>query len=222
MGEKLLTRKWLLLSALVVAVAGIGLSQTFSPGYVELYMNSTVVGQGESLSYSGRVVHQLLPQADRLVGLQVQSQGSVIQVDQVRTDKHGRFSGAIGTEGLVAGNYTVSASIAGGDQHTQHFRIIQSPIDLSFTVDKEQYAPNATVTVNGSVTRGNQAVDTQVAVQVNDPQQALVFIDQIVTDAQGRFTTAFSLPADAPAGHYRVFVSAEGISQLEMLRVTSS
>jgi 5-hydroxyisourate hydrolase-like protein (transthyretin family) len=84
---------------------------------------------------------------------------------------------------------------------------------LSLSVDTNQhfYQPNSSVIVRGHVTdiSGIAAANAKVSVQVDDPKGVeVLLVNNLMTDTDGVFKTAFKLGVNATFGTYTVFVSS--------------
>ena len=75
--------------------------------------------------------------------------------------------------------------------------------ELTATTDEASYAPGDTVKITGST-----AASAMVALQVDDPNNDVVFVGQTTSDGQGNFQDSFTLSGTAKTGTYTVYASA--------------
>lgn len=88
---------------------------------------------------------------------------------------------------------------------------VSGRLSLSLSTEQEHYEPNATVNLHGHVTddTGSAVSDASVSVQVDGPSGAeIIFVSSLKTDTAGDFQVSFKLAANATAGTYTAFASA--------------
>lgn len=74
----------------------------------------------------------------------------------------------------------------------------------SITTNKQNYNPGETVQISGN----DFSSDVDASIQINDPIDALKFVDQNLTDLNGDFSSSYIIPSKATSGIYTIYASS--------------
>ncbi|MBD3155067.1 MAG: hypothetical protein GF368_00240 [Candidatus Aenigmarchaeota archaeon] len=88
----------------------------------------------------------------------------------------------------------------------------------SVSTDKSSYTPGETVQITGSDFPSN----TDVIIQVNDPNGLVKFVDQLTTDSSGTFASSYIIPEDINSGDFTIYVSSDGTQEQDTFSVGSN
>ena len=145
-------------------------------------------------------------------------QNEVIWIDQVTAV--GSFTSTFRLPKTVKeGVYTVYASV-GSVQATATFTVVYQP--LTVTTDKSIYAPNDLVNISGvlkNATTWEPVANVTVNIAIKDPNGKLVWIDQAITDTNGKFFSSVRLDPKAIPGEYTVYVTYGNIQATKTFMV---
>ena len=79
---------------------------------------------------------------------------------------------------------------------------------ISVSADKPEYVPGDVVIIQGVLTGGGSAMTgADLAIEVEGPKSRIVWVDQVRTGQEGKYSSSFRLSKDAPVGQYNVYVS---------------
>jgi len=86
----------------------------------------------------------------------------------------------------------------------------QSPMSVTASTTKPQYAPSETVTISGKVldNQSKPVLGAGVSIQANDPQGNTIHVQLIYSDQAGAYSDSFTLPPNSAQGQYEIFVTA--------------
>jgi len=175
---------------------------------IELYFTRSLYSQEDEIEFTGRLLRDNRPLAGKLVTVQISSPAEAVYVDQLQTNSGGYFHEvlAISPEWEL-GNYTLWVNYRGNIE-TETFQLAAGTRRINLSLDKAVYRPGDIVRINGSVTDEYLLVGEPVTIQVETPRSGMLFIDQLVTDEAGKFTTQFKLPSEAEEGLYPVYTAS--------------
>lgn len=197
----------------IFILSAIVISQNLTRDFVELYLDKNTYVSGENLNFYGKVVRNFFPVKNKPLGIEVISNKGVYYVDQIITDKNGEFNGSIKLN-LPEGNYTFYASIEGSSSR-RNFTIVRNPFKIEVNLNKMNFSKGGVVEVNGRILNNSNGVNGEIiAIQVTNPMNGLIYIDQSNSDENGYFNFTFKLPENAVKGRYLLFLSTERIARM--------
>ena len=84
---------------------------------------------------------------------------------------------------------------------------------ISVATDKDSYFRGGSVAISGSlVSNGNPVPNQSVALAIQPPTGDAYSLPGVTTDAEGNFTSSWTVPAEAAAGSYVLTATALGVS----------
>ena len=179
---------------------------------VTVQTDATSYTLGELVTVTGMVRSNGNPVAGEPVGIMVLGPNEeVIWVDQVTTDESGQYLSSFRLPHTApTGTYNVSVSSANVFNSTT-FQVTAGTYSITVDTDRDAYVAGEMVTVNGYVYIDSVGVPgVSVGIMVLDPQNRTVWVDQVSTDAQGRYESSFRLQDGAATGTYNVTVASLG------------
>ena len=85
--------------------------------------------------------------------------------------------------------------------------------DISVATDKSSYFREESVQISGTLTsNGNPLIGQTVGLAIEPPTGDAYSLPSVVTDADGKFTASWQVPADAVGGSYTLTVASVGVS----------
>jgi hypothetical protein len=78
-------------------------------------------------------------------------------------------------------------------------------ISASVTTDAGSYYQGQTVAITGQ----DFSPDEEVIIQINNPSDNVVFVDQQTSDSNGNFSAEYAIAEAASVGNYTIYVSSE-------------
>ena len=95
------------------------------------------------------------------------------------------------------------------------------PLNLTVTTDKTTYLRGESMRVSGSLSLGvNPLVDWPVAISINMPNGAPLFLTTLQADENGNFDTIFNLSSESELGTYTLLASVQWTNQHAIREVT--
>jgi len=84
-------------------------------------------------------------------------------------------------------------------------------VTITCGTDKASYAPEELVTIQGKVLLdGDSLSEATVGIQVNDSRGNPIYVNQVLSGADGGFSDSFRLKKDAPTGEYQGWAACQG------------
>lgn len=84
-------------------------------------------------------------------------------------------------------------------------------VTITCGTDKASYAPEELVTIQGKVLLdGDPLSEATVGIQVNDSRGNPIYVNQVLSGADGGFSDSFRLKKDAPTGEYQGWAACQG------------
>ncbi len=136
-----------------------------------------------------------------------------ITVDQLKTDKDGRFIYTFMVpENTVPGEYKLIIKANEPVNIVKKLTIKLLEIDERYSIDvklnKESYTIDEMITVTGNILEGDTALhNVDITLKLQDEEgKDIISVDQLKTDNTGRFSYSFKVPEDTMLGKYKLIL----------------
>jgi hypothetical protein len=122
-------------------------------------------------------------------------------------------------DGYISDPVTVTTTGAGFDvapeMQLRKAGCTVQTFDITVSTDKDVYFSQDLVTISGNLidVSCNPVIGALLGSEVRNPHSSPLFVDQLTTDNEGKFSTSFTLADDALMGTYTIYVAYEDVLQ---------
>ena len=164
---------------------------------IEVNTDSSTYSLGDSVKIFGTLTSYGNPVPNHVIAIQINTPVGIFYVNQVKTDSNGYFEDIFSLKSnSLQGFYTVYVT-SGNIISERTFQVIQNSKTLTINLNKNSYHGGELVAVAGILYNSEPLKNEPIAIQVVNPNQAPVFLDQTETDQNGNYHANFILPENS-------------------------